>query len=516
MMGLAVDSPAATTSHAVVKDKARTRSEVGYVLGILLLALALRLYQLGRHSLWLDEGFSIGDSQHLTGFNRARPLYYLLLRFWMQFRMDEFWLRLPSVVFSVASIGLLYLIARRLAGARVACLASLLMTLAIGEMDHAQEVRMYTLATFLTLGSVYMLLRWVERPSWGLLSGHIVFAWLALVTTPATLFALLPAAGLALYAVRQNRQTLLALLTGYALLLLAWAPLALYARRMEQGLGGADRWLNCPTATDFFFLPYQLLLEYLVFSGQSLPTTLLVWGFQALLWLLVGAALVGAGESSPVRSGRLVAAWFFAALLAVFIISVLRTPIWSARYFQPIAPGLYLLLAIGWVRLAQRARPAARILGTVLLGTLLLALTRYYPKMLHEDWRGTAAWVQERAQPQDVICIIAPIAHNAAYNGETLLWRYYYHGAAPIQTLFANLHITDHADAKAVAALLEQIPAHSGRAWLVFRNDPRLIQAGLLPVLEAELRRRYVVGDTRTTEYMEAWGVAPRPKTVRR
>ena len=56
------------------------------ILLILLFAASLYLYQLGENSLWLDEFSSIYDAQNLPGsLNPTRPIYYILLRFWMVF-----------------------------------------------------------------------------------------------------------------------------------------------------------------------------------------------------------------------------------------------------------------------------------------------------------------------------------------------------------------------------------------------------------------------------------------------
>jgi hypothetical protein len=46
--------------------------------GIVALALALRLYQLGSENLWTDEWLSLGDADRLGIVNRHRPLFYLL------------------------------------------------------------------------------------------------------------------------------------------------------------------------------------------------------------------------------------------------------------------------------------------------------------------------------------------------------------------------------------------------------------------------------------------------------
>ena len=63
-------------------------------------------------------------------------------------------LRLPAVFCGVSAIVLLYLLGRRFASSSSALVACLIMAIAVPELDHSQEVRMYTMAPALTLASI--------------------------------------------------------------------------------------------------------------------------------------------------------------------------------------------------------------------------------------------------------------------------------------------------------------------------------------------------------------------------
>src|SRR3974377_1043484 len=76
------------------------------------LGAALRFHDLGRRSLWFDEGVSVGIAR-LDWYNFARilwgreanmALYYLVLRLWLQLGGEEAFIRSLSVVFAVATI----------------------------------------------------------------------------------------------------------------------------------------------------------------------------------------------------------------------------------------------------------------------------------------------------------------------------------------------------------------------------------------------------------------------------
>lgn len=141
----------------------------GPFLGLLLLlvvAFALRVFQLDRQSLWYDEAFSVYlarfDLATITARTAADiqpPLYYYLLHVWMLFAGDsEFAVRFFSLAFGVLTVPLMYATARRFNRA-AAFFAALIAVLSPLYLWYSQEARMYTLITFLGLLSSYALMR---------------------------------------------------------------------------------------------------------------------------------------------------------------------------------------------------------------------------------------------------------------------------------------------------------------------------------------------------------------------
>lgn len=125
-----------------------------YLVAIFLIAVLLRFPSLGLKSLWLDEAASVRfatpvlenvDSIH-------PPLYYFLLHHTMTSLGDsEAAIRLPSAIFSLANVGLLYLLGRRLADRETALLAAALLAVSPLDVWYAQEARMYAAVACATL-----------------------------------------------------------------------------------------------------------------------------------------------------------------------------------------------------------------------------------------------------------------------------------------------------------------------------------------------------------------------------
>ena len=149
------------------------------VLGLVLAVGAfVRFYHISASSLWLDEIWSIEmarghGSQHdllpdgiihtdqpdLTGLANAAPwwkiwshlqrvihppLYFVVMRWWMDcFGNSSAAIRSLSTVASLLAIIVFFNVCRLLHGTRIALIAAAIMTLAIGQINIAQEARSY-------------------------------------------------------------------------------------------------------------------------------------------------------------------------------------------------------------------------------------------------------------------------------------------------------------------------------------------------------------------------------------
>ena len=456
---------------------------------VVFLALALRLYQIGTENLWNDEWLSLGDAYQLGFHNRHRPLFFLVLHRWCQFlsvtglrQAGDGWVRLLAVFFGIAAVVFFYLLARRLAGAAVALVASLIMVVAVPELDHSQEVRMYTMASALTLASFYLLVQWIDSGRFGLLALHLLLTLLAVLTTPTVIVGLLLAGvtGAILLVRRRGWRGAIAMLIGYALILAAWWPLSRYAWAAIK-VGQLD-WIPQAPRTALLLLHGELLSEGLGMVRNFQPSYPFQIGLSVLSFGLVAAALIGAWRSQAAsRWTGFIAAWFYAIALGMYATSLLSRPVWILRYFHYAAPALYLLLGIGIVFLWRWRRAAGWIAGATLLGMTSLAAADYYRLPMHENWRGAAAAVASEAAADDLVAI-------AGHSG--LFSRYYriYQGRGQIRQVIPRISEGPQQTDALLADLLGQIPAVKGRTWVVVREDPRFERVAYLKRFEHYLR----------------------------
>ncbi|MEA2575654.1 MAG: mannosyltransferase, partial [Chloroflexia bacterium] len=137
---------------------------VAVVMGIVLvMGAALRLYDLGAESYWLDEVIMLraagGDIGSILASARP-PVYVLLTHFWIGFfGTSEASTRLLPAIFGVLSILLTYRIGHDLFGKRVGLMAALLVSLSAFQIYYSQETRYYSLFVLCALLSYYVMLR---------------------------------------------------------------------------------------------------------------------------------------------------------------------------------------------------------------------------------------------------------------------------------------------------------------------------------------------------------------------
>ena len=161
----------------------------------------LRWRNLGSQSLWEDEGYTcFGFPQILASRNLAHakqmdattPLHYVLIHYWSNFLgTSEFSLRALSAVFGTLSIPLYFLLARKVLTDRMAVtFAMALYAVAFFQVWHARNARFYALLIFLSLGSVYCLLLYLENRGLVPLCGAVLSLALSLYTHNMALFYL--------------------------------------------------------------------------------------------------------------------------------------------------------------------------------------------------------------------------------------------------------------------------------------------------------------------------------------
>jgi mannosyltransferase len=399
-----------------------------WLLALLALGLALRLWRLDHWSFWGDEiatlHFARMPLAEIWGADTHPPLYYALIHLWRLLGEQETTLRLSSALVSAATVGLAYGCGRRLGGRAVGRWAALLQALSPMALTYAQELRMYALLEFAAALALLGLLTLFQRPAWAAGpwqgAGGPRPAWLAfglgalLAVYTHNTGPLLPvaatAAALACWWRLPERRILARrwlLVTGAVVLLwLVYLPWFLG----QAGWVASNFWVRAPGLGK--------LLDELAWIHLGIAArTTAPW----IAWLALAALLpiLALGALRLARRPRLLALLAALALLppALELLAGLVKPIFLARTLIWTALPTLLLLALGLEHLRQgRPRPPRRaatlrrlappLLAAALAARLLLA-GAIYGEQAKPDWRAmTAALAAQR--PPDELLLVDP------------------------------------------------------------------------------------------------------------
>lgn len=375
------------------------------VVGLATLAtFVLGVIGLGTDSFWVDDGFTLTHARLGTGeFFRVigdqemnGSLYTTFMHLWAGLGTSEAWVRFPSVVFATAAVPVLFVLGRRLFDERVAVVACVLYACNAYVVEFAHEGRTYAFTLLLATASMTLLVRYVDAPSrprwwaWVLVSGALPLAhFFGLLVVGAEAAALLTR--------RRLPTPRRGLLAGFAGIALLASPIAVFL-----ALGGDKGQVStAPSLT-----PVRFVGVFSRLVGNGGPALLLVAGVAIAVALVHhGRRLVADRGVADERSWGFVltVAWVAVPILTMAVVSVVK-PLFGARYFLLITPGLILLMAAGVV--ALRRRWLAVGLLTVLVVGSLVSTAFWYPRAPHDDFRALTHDLLAEAQPGDGVLFV--------------------------------------------------------------------------------------------------------------
>lgn len=433
-------------------------------LAVVLLGLAVRVYNLTYHSLWFDEAVSVNwarqgvpriveVSMNLVE-DRLPPLYYLLLHFWVHLAgYGEFALRFLSAIFGVLLVALVYRLGRELFGRWVGLVGAALAALNPFLVWYAQEVRMYAPAAFLTAAATFCLVKALRDEGRGAAywAGYVLCAAAGLYTHLFSGF-LLPAHALFFLLYRRRygqkwRRFGLALLA----VTLLFAPLAWANWRASSEAGPGD-----PLA-DLGGRLWWLLNDFTAYKAQLSPTIVALLGALALAaFLPLRHPLRHADEGRREGAVCLALCLFVPVAVADLLLLRSRLMFYGSRYFIVVIPFLALAMAAGVERMG-RLHPAAGASALLLaLGALAFSLpANWRPESRKEEWRATVDYLAIHARPGQAILVHPDFVR--------LPYQYYERGPGRVYALFSG-PLSDEAQ---VEQTLEKIAKRHQAVWLV-------------------------------------------------
>ena len=395
------------------------------VTGVTLAAAAFLFHQLMAWPPHEDETLALfvgrdsltGVVEHVTRDRGGAPLHFLVAWAVAHLGLGLGGLRVASALFALASLPLVAMLGRRLAGPTVALVATALVAPSWMFLFHGVYGRMYSLFLFCSLACTLALLEALDR---GTRARWAVWAATALLAVATHPYGILLLGGQAAYVLVARRDRLRqAILAGSAVLVLGipfWLTDLVLADRFDVGVGGGGEKLGGPTAVARYlwraagdatagWWPVTLC----VLAAATVGVVLLRRRARALVLCLVGvtaAAFVLArlgGSASP-ESRHLI---FLAPLLAIAVATSLVA---VGRRSPPLAFGLVLALVVveiawAWHRTSPlfEWEPDARQAARAEAETWLAATSAPDDILFGYEPLFLGAWERNRSFPTTVV-----------------------------------------------------------------------------------------------------------------
>ncbi|MBL4743049.1 MAG: glycosyltransferase family 39 protein [Cycloclasticus sp.] len=415
--------------------------------------MALLFRVIGLNSgLWLDEIYSVvnqfrlspvelfttyvGDNQH--------PLYAVLASISVAALGEQPWVvRLPALIFGVASIPALYSLGRRVSSHNEALLAAALLAVSYHHVWFSQNARGYSaiaLAAILCTDRFLCLLANQRKLDVGLYAlivalgcyAHLTMVFIVIGQFLVFLLWLLYLRDDVVH--RQRWQLPLAAFVFSGLL-----TLLLYAPIFTQVV---DYFVNKPSGMEELSTHSWAL-------GEALRSLKIGWGGGAVL--LGGGLMALVGTASFYKSNKIALGIFVCSVAVTFLVAFFARGTMYPRFFFFLA-GFFILIGVRGVMVTVtfcakflfrsekqqayvRWLPIAAMLVVVSVSASSMVRNYKYPKM---DFEGAKHWVEMQATPNDVI-VTAGVA----------AWPYQiYYGVDWPEMKVANdiAHIRKHSD----------------------------------------------------------------------
>lgn len=391
-------------------SQSTTRTQWLALCGLSVLALALRLWNLNT-DLWYDEIVtlldfvrpSLGDIVTSFPSQNQHMLYSVLAHISINVFGESAWaLRMPSVVFGVASLWALFLLGRRIIGAREALLACALLTVSYHHIWFSQNARGYMGLMFFSTIATWLWLEAQERDGWLWWFGYAAALSLGMWLHMTMAFVALAHAVFYLFGVARGKRIHWRLLVAWALF--ASLTIQLHALTLPEFLRVAlhevsleSEWTN----------PLWVVTE----SLRSFQI-----GFAGIAVLLCGVTMFVAGWLSLVRANvQTGVLMVLPALLASSTMLLLGHNLWPRFFFFSI--GFAVLIAVhGAVRMPglvfSRLKPLRAREGLGLGAGLALASFMIFASILtvptcyalpKQDFTGARDYVEHNRRQGDAV-----------------------------------------------------------------------------------------------------------------
>ncbi|NPE27429.1 hypothetical protein HNV12_05495 [Methanococcoides sp. SA1] len=439
---------------------------------ISLLGIYLRIHALGSESLWLDEASSyvmvnknsLSEVWNSAIADRHPPLHFLILHFVSLISNSEFMLRLPSAIFGIMTIPLIYLTGEKVFGKREGLISALILTISVVHLFYSQEARMYSQMIFFSLASFYFIYAASKENRPWQWAGFALSSALAFYSFYYTIFVLIPE--ILFYLAIQFKDSIKLrriaitdinnfrsfIISGFAFLITISPLIIPFISQSLSRTSTAPTW-GLGQSFNFFIV---LIKQYGTYNNNSyILFSLFILGFAFLMY-----------KKNEREDGFLLGSMILIPLIVSYILAA-KMP-FTPRHMLFVLPFYMLIISRGVTGFADMIVPStpkkksnSHIYNILIISVILLIIgaisftpiSSYYQGMQKNDWRGVSEYFSEQTREGDVIVILPTYMRSS--------FEYYYD--------FEGVHQEGAYSANELDAIILKYP--NNRIWYVVTWD---------------------------------------------
>jgi len=370
-------------------------NKIGWLLlGITVLGLGLRVFQLDKHDFWFDEvithrhistAYSEKNQYFINNFlEKNPPFYFALLRQWSRiFGKSEFSLRFFSSLLGVLSIVLLYKVSGIFFSRSVSLVAAGFLAVSPFQLWYSQEARAFSLSAALSLLNTYFILKALKYGDNKYWLWYFFSLSCLLFITYFSFFLFVPQAVLILYNRKFILKWLIAFL-GFGLLFLIF----LYPVFSQQFATLQHKsWLPAPDGPDLILASF---INFVI--GYNAGPTV----FKIASFLIFGVSLF-ACFNMPVKKLMILLSFLAMPVILAFIFSKNFFPVYIDRNMIMFCPFLYIILSKGISSIKYRWFKSLVVLGFLIC--ILFSLVNYYNDILPARRSNALVFLKKPIRP---------------------------------------------------------------------------------------------------------------------
>lgn len=366
---------------------------------ILLLGLLLRLISLNQ-SLWLDEAINIIAAKQYSFFDLITkyavadfhpPGYLIFIWFWGRIGgFWEIWMRIPSVVFGILTIWIVYLIGKKLYSKTVGLISAFLLATNPLHIYYSQEARMYVLAALAVAINFYFLIKLLKEEKVGL--AILVLSNLFVLCSDYVAILIFPAQLIYLLIYRENKVIVFWFKGILIALILSIWWLPVFLSQLHTGSVASANlpiWKSVVGGFDIKSLaltPVKFIIGRISISDKLVYFLTLIPICLFTFFLIIKGILDIKG-----RFRGLIIVWLLLPIIIATLISFI-IPVYSYFRLIFVLPPYVILIALGIISYQNKLRYL--LLGVVLVIQIISSSVYLLNvNFQREDWRGLVRYL---------------------------------------------------------------------------------------------------------------------------